>query len=209
MQEVVTRYKVIYNMVAEIQSLVSILVQIQENTERDQPKVQMCTVESLTSQLGGSSYPSEGLYDTDHSRVPSRKSCGHATIPEMHNCPFTYRGIGDKLQSGTEDLRAYDQHQNQVKREMGLDQFCMPKETDLPCRYSRIGDRHEPGLADQRACEVCRAKIVMGHCPHRSPECKSIHSDTEKLVMNSSQVLTIKPLTHIKVQEKEWAVAGF
>jgi hypothetical protein len=88
----------------------------------------------------------------------------------MHNCPFTYRGIGDKLQSGTEDLRAYDQHQNQVKREMGLDQFCMPKETDLPCRYSRIGDRHEPGLADQRACEVCRAKIVMGHCPPRSPK---------------------------------------
>lgn len=93
MQEVVTRYKVIYNMVAEIQSLVSILVQILENTERDQPKVQMCTVESLTSQPGGSSYPLEGLYDTDHSRVPSRKSCGHAAIPEMHNCPFTYRGI--------------------------------------------------------------------------------------------------------------------
>ena len=61
MQEVVTRYKVIYNMVAEIQSLVSILVQILENTERDQPKVHMCTVESLTSQPGGSFYPSEGL----------------------------------------------------------------------------------------------------------------------------------------------------
>ena len=127
----------------------------------------------------------------------------------MNSCPFTYRGIGDKLQSGIEDLRAYDQHRNQVKRGMGFDQFHIPREFDLPCRYSRIGEKQEPGLADQRAFDPCRTKIVMGHCPHRSPECKSIHSDTEKLVMNSSQVLTIKPLTHIKVQEKEWAVAGF
>jgi hypothetical protein len=36
-----------------------------------------------------------------------------------------------------------------------------------------------------------------------------IHADTEKLEKHSSQVLTIKPLTHIKVERKAWVVAAF
>ncbi|XP_031220249.1 spermatogenesis-associated protein 31A1-like isoform X2 [Mastomys coucha] len=119
-QNVVTRNKVIYNMVAEIHSLVNILVQILENTEEYPSKVQECKVESLTSQMSASSHTAEGLYDTNQSRATSRLSCSHVS-PEMHNYSFTYRGAGDELQSGIENQRAYDTHLNQGKRGMGFD----------------------------------------------------------------------------------------
>ncbi|GAB1298173.1 Gene model 906, (NCBI) [Apodemus speciosus] len=157
-QETVTRNKVIYNMVAEIQALVNILVRILETTEGAPSKVQGCKVESLTSKVGSSPYASEGLYDTHHSRAVSRRSCGHAS-PQIYNYPFTYRGIGDGLQSGIENQEVYDQCLNEVKR-MCFDQFPMPKGNDFPCSYMGIGDKQELDLADHRACGPRRRKIV-------------------------------------------------
>nr|XP_034365777.1 spermatogenesis-associated protein 31A6-like [Arvicanthis niloticus] len=169
MQEVITRNKVIYNMVAEIQFLVNILIQILENTEWNLSKIQGYKVESLTSQLGGSSHSSESLCATNHSRTTSRLSYGRIT-PEMQNYPFTYRGIGDELESGIENHRSYDQHLNQAKRAMCFEQIPMPMGYDLPCRYRGIEDKQAPVPADQRACDPGRTKIGMGHCPHRRPE---------------------------------------
>jgi hypothetical protein len=93
---------------------------------------------------------------------------------------------------------------------MGLYQLSTPKGNDHTCCYRGTGDKQEPGLADQRACDPdqIRMKIGMGCCPHRSQKGPTIHSDTEELETNSSQVLTIKPLTCIKVQRKEWTVAA-
>ncbi|XP_076794930.1 uncharacterized protein LOC143443179 [Arvicanthis niloticus] len=169
MQEVIRRNKIIYNMVAEIQSLVNILIQILENTEWDLSKIQGYKVETLTSQLGGSSFSSESLYDTNHCRAASRLTYGFVT-PEIHNYPFTYRGIRDELQSGIENHRSYDQYLNQGKRAMCFEQIPTPMGYDLPCRYRAIGNKQEPGPADQRACDPGRTKIGMGHCLPRSPK---------------------------------------
>ncbi|GAB1298177.1 Gene model 906, (NCBI) [Apodemus speciosus] len=206
-QETVTRNKIIYNMVAEIQALVNILVRILETTEEAPSKVQGCKVESLTSQLGGSSHASEGLYDTHHSRAASRRSCDHAS-PEMYNYPFTYRGIGDELLTGTEVQRPCAQYLNQVNRGMGFDQLPMPKESELSCRYRGTRDKQEPGFADHRACGPRRTKIVMGHCPHRSTKGHK-HSFRYRETGDEQQSgVDHKPLTHTKVQRKKWAVAA-
>lgn len=80
----------------------------------------------------------------------------------------------------------------------------MPKGYDLPCRHREIRHKQEPCPED------CRTKIVLGQCPHRSPEWHKLSFRyKKKMETNSSQVLTIKPLTHIKVERKAWAVAGF
>lgn len=70
--------------------------------------------------------------------------------PEMHNYPFPYKGIGDKLLSGIKAQRACDQHMNQEKRGMCSDQLHMPKGKELPCGFRRIGAKQEPSLAAQR-----------------------------------------------------------
>jgi hypothetical protein len=168
-KKVPTRKSKIYSMIAELHSLVDILFQILENTGGDPSKFQGCEVESLTSHLRGSSQSCESLYDTNYSRPASRRICGHAS-PEMHNYPFTYKGIGDKLQSGTEYQRACDQHVNQEKRGMCFDQLHMPTGKEIRCGHIRIGPMQEPAPADQRASGSGRTRIVMGHCAHRSPE---------------------------------------
>lgn len=93
---VVTRKKLLYYMLVELQSLVNVLFQNLESTEEDPSKVQECKVESLISKLGASSHTSESQYDSKHSRAASRMSCGHAS-PEEHKHPFT-AGSGVKLE---------------------------------------------------------------------------------------------------------------
>lgn len=53
---VVTRKKLLYYMLVELQSLVNVLFQNLESTEEDPSKVQECKVESLISKLGASSH---------------------------------------------------------------------------------------------------------------------------------------------------------
>ena len=111
---------------------------------------QRCEVESLKHKL--ISHSSESLFDTNYSRPASRRSCGHSTS-EMHNYSSTYRGMGDKLQSGIKAQRACDPYMNQEKRGMCFDQLHMPKGKELPCEYRRIGAKQEPGLAAQQASD--------------------------------------------------------
>lgn len=168
-QEVETRNKVIYNTVAQIQSLVNALAQILENTEEYRSKVVGCKVDSLTSQLDDPSHTPVGLHETIHSRTVNRLSCGHVS-PEINNYPFTYTGIEDQLQSGIEAQRAYDLDLNQGGTAIRFDRLPMPKGNDLPSEYRGIGDKQESGLADQGAYDPgkIRTKVGMGCWPHSS-----------------------------------------
>ena len=122
-------------MIAALKSLVDVLFQILEDTEGDPSEVQGSEVESLTPQL--TSHSSESLFDTNYSRPASRRSCGHST-PEMHNYSSTYRGMGDKLQSGIKAQRACDPYMNQEMRGMCFDQLHMPKGKELPCSTGEL-----------------------------------------------------------------------
>lgn len=102
---------IIHHVIAELQSLEKFLVQILKNSDRDPSKVY--NVESLISKLGGLSHSSEGVYDPNQSRAASRMSCGLASSEE-HRHPLTYRGTGDKRESGADAQKAYDQHPNQM-----------------------------------------------------------------------------------------------
>eukprot|EP00073_Rattus_norvegicus_P053801 XP_017456185.1 PREDICTED: spermatogenesis-associated protein 31E1-like isoform X2 [Rattus norvegicus] len=170
-QEAVTKNKVLYNTVTQIQSLVNALAQILENTEEYRSKVLGCKVESLTSQLDDPSHTPVGMHDTIHSRAVNRLSCGHVS-PEVNNYPFTYMGIEDQLQSGIDAQRACDQDLNQGGTAIGFDQLPMPEGNDLPSEYRGIGDKQESDLADQRAYDPDKitANVGMGCWPHSSLE---------------------------------------
>lgn len=144
-QEVETRNKVIYNTVAQIQSLVNALAQILENTEEYRSKVVGCKVDSLTSQLDDPSHTPVGLHETIHSRTVNRLSCGHVS-PEINNYPFTYTGIEDQLQSGIEAQIAYDPGKITTKVGMG----CWPKSSldgqNHSFGYREITDKQQSGI---------------------------------------------------------------
>ncbi|XP_038952255.2 spermatogenesis-associated protein 31E1-like [Rattus norvegicus] len=144
-QEVVTKHKVLYNTVTQIQSLVNALVRIMENTEGYRSKVLGCKVESLTSQLDDPSHIPVGLHETIHSRAINRLSWGHVS-PEIINYPFTYTGIEDQLQSGIEAQRAYDPGKSTTKVGMG----CWPQSSldgqNHSFGYREIGDKQQSGI---------------------------------------------------------------
>ncbi|XP_038952252.1 spermatogenesis-associated protein 31A6-like [Rattus norvegicus] len=161
-----TGKKVICSMIAHLQYLMNFLFEVIEDTEQDTSKVQGCEIESLKFQLGSSSHSSEGVYGINQGTPASTVSRGH-TSPEMHNCSFTKRGIGDKTQSGIKAKTACDQHLNQVNRGMFSDQLPMPKKYDLSRMYRGIQHQQELGLTDQ-TCDQHKIteKLGMTHCPH-------------------------------------------
>ncbi|XP_038952249.2 spermatogenesis-associated protein 31E1-like [Rattus norvegicus] len=168
-QEVVTKNKVLYNTVAEIQSLVNALVRITENTEEYQSKVLGCKVESLTSQLDDPSHTPVGLHDTIHSRAVNRLSCDHVS-PEIINFPFTYTGIEDQLQSGIEAQRACDPGKITTKVGIG----CWPHSSleghNHSFRYREITDKQQSGIVHKAFDTHQNTKKGMGCACFLSPK---------------------------------------
>ncbi|XP_057643058.1 spermatogenesis-associated protein 31E1-like [Chionomys nivalis] len=174
-QEVAISEKLIYNMAAEAQSLMDVVVQILVDRLgldlEDPSKVQWYRVGPMTSQLGVSSHSSEDLYATRKSRPVRRMSRGPHTSPKSHNHSFTHRGIGDKQQPSVDAQKACDQHQNRVKREMGFDPLLTLKGKTQPFPY-RTGDKQQSGTAIKTAHDPypyqIKVKSEMGHRPSKS-----------------------------------------
>ncbi|XP_075827266.1 spermatogenesis-associated protein 31A6-like [Microtus pennsylvanicus] len=170
-QEVAISEKLIYNIAAEAQSLMDVVVQILVDRLgldlEDPSKAQWYKVKPMTSQLGVSSHSSEDLYATRKSRPVRRMSRGPHTSPKGHNHSFTHRGRGNK-QQWSDAQKACDQHQNTVKREMGFDPFPTLKGKTQPFPY-RTGDKQQPGMAIKTAHDPYQIKVKreMGHRPSR------------------------------------------
>nr|XP_048288973.1 spermatogenesis-associated protein 31E1-like [Myodes glareolus] len=168
-QEVATKEKLIYNMAAEAQSLVDVVVQILMDRLgldlEDSSKVPWCRVEPMASPLGVSSHSSKDLYATKKSKPVRRMSSGPHTSPKGHNHPFIHRGIGDKQQWSVDVQQACDQHQNRVKRGMGFDSLPTLKGKTQPFPYRRTGDKQQSGMATKTACDPYQIKVKreMGH----------------------------------------------
>uniref|UniRef100_A0A8C8UEY8 SPATA31 domain-containing protein n=1 Tax=Peromyscus maniculatus bairdii TaxID=230844 RepID=A0A8C8UEY8_PERMB len=175
-REVITKEKLIYNMTARVQSLMNAVTQVLIDRLgldiEDPSKVQWCTLESLTSQLGASSCFSEGLYDTKKSRTVGKMSFGPHTSSKGHNHPLRYSGIGDKQQLSVDAQKACDQHQNRVKTGMDFNQLPTLKGKSHPLLYRRTGDKRPPGTASKTACDTdqSRVKSGMAYGPHSNPK---------------------------------------
>ena len=114
---------------------------------------------------------------------------------------------GDKQQAGIATQETWVPHQNSVKRGMGCEQLPSPKGNNHPCRHEGTGDKQQLGVGAPRTydSDQIRTKSGLGCCPHTSPKGHNHDLCTEMLETNSDQVLSIEPVTHIKVQRKEWA----
>ena len=122
---------------------------------------------------------------------------------------FRNKVMGDKHESGIATQETCVPHQNSVKRGMGCEQLPSPKGNNHPCRLGETGDRQQLGVGAPRTydSDQIRTKSGMHCCPHTSPKDTTMCLCTEMLETNRHQVLSIEPVTHTKVQRKEWAVA--
>lgn len=203
--------KLIYSMAAEVQSLVNIMVHILVNwlgLKVGHPsEVQWCKVEPLIPQMRDSfSHFPEGVYEPKNSR-PEKISSGPHTSPMAQSHTFMNKVIGDKQQSGaTQETRV--PHRNSVKRGMGCELLPSPKGNNHPCRHGGTGDKQQLGVGAPRTydSDQIRTKSGMDCCTHTSPKGHN-HLFMHRDVGDSDQVLSIEPVTHVKVQRKEWAVA--
>ncbi|CAH6799791.1 Gm30302 [Phodopus roborovskii] len=176
-QKVATKEKLIYNMAIEAQSLLNAVAQIVMDRlrliVRDLSEALWHRLEPLTSQVGGSCYSSEGLYDTKKCTPERRLSSGTHSSPKGHNHPFKCRGIGDKQQLSASAQRACDQHRKRVKRGMGFHHSSPThKGNNHAFLDRRTGDKQQSGIATKTACDPDQIKVKsgMGYCPCGSPK---------------------------------------
>ncbi|XP_021023136.1 uncharacterized protein LOC110298308 [Mus caroli] len=178
--KVVDRVNLVYNSPFELQAHINALVQNLENSVDNPSKliidpvnqVQEDKAESVEAfQLVGSSHSSEVLHEPNHSRLARRMSSSHRS-PEEHSQHFMYSGTGNKLPSGIDAQRAWEQDQNKVKGGLGFVQIPTPAGNDYPWCYRGDGNKQQSGLADQKSSDPDqrRTKIGMGASPHGSPK---------------------------------------
>ncbi|KAL1763616.1 hypothetical protein HispidOSU_005576 [Sigmodon hispidus] len=167
-QEIVTKQNLIYNMAAEVQSLIKVVVQILIDRLgldiEDASKVQWCKVEPLISQFGVSCHSSKVLYDIKKS-MSSRSN----TSPKGLNQPFTHRETGNKQQLSVDVQKACDQHQNRVKGGMDFNQLSTLKGKSHPLLYKGTEDKQKPVTASKNPDHI-KVKSGMGYCLHSSPQ---------------------------------------
>ena len=154
-------------MAAELQSLMNDLVLILASNIHDPSKVQKWKVESVTSQLGGSSHTSEVLYDLYHSRAASRMSGGQA---RTERSTTIHSHTGELETNCSQTLMPEDLWPSSEPSEKRNGLWPAPhSQREWQCWYRGLGEKQEPNLADKRVCDLhqIRTKVGMGSCPHR------------------------------------------